>query len=72
MLQRATSSLLVVAVLCLALPAFAQEITGTVTGTVTDNTGAVLPGAHESDPIGRITTSLAVMPSGRDGGLAVT
>jgi hypothetical protein len=35
---------LATALLCLALPAVSQEITGTITGTVSDQTGAVLPG----------------------------
>ncbi len=36
---------LVVVVLALVLSAHAQGFTGAVTGTVTDTTGAVLPGA---------------------------
>src|SRR5262245_35457944 len=35
----------VVVALALALPAQAQKITGTIRGTVTDQTGAVIPGA---------------------------
>jgi hypothetical protein len=38
------STLAAVALLCLLTGAQAQEITATVTGTVTDETGAVLPG----------------------------
>ena len=37
--------LLAMLVLGGALPAFSQKITGDITGTVTDPTGAVVPGA---------------------------
>ena len=37
---------LVAGVAALASPAFAQRTTGTLVGTVSDNTGAVLPGVN--------------------------
>jgi hypothetical protein len=40
--------LLAIVALGLALPAWAQEITGTITGTVTDESGAPVPGATVS------------------------
>ncbi len=48
MRRRSTFFLLVIALVALVARASAQEITGTITGTVTDNTGAVLPGATVS------------------------
>ena len=40
--MRAVAALLL-SVMC-AMPAAAQEITGTITGTVTDQSGAAVPG----------------------------
>ena len=43
-LNRLTVLCLCVTLLSLAAPTFAQEFRGRINGTVTDNTGAVLPG----------------------------
>jgi len=37
---------LVLALVVPAIPGFAQQITATLSGTVTDSTGGVVPGAH--------------------------
>jgi hypothetical protein len=43
-LNRLTVYCLCVTLLSIAAPTFAQEFRGRINGTVTDNTGAVLPG----------------------------
>ncbi len=44
-MRKSLASLLSLALLCLAGPASAQRVTGTVAGSVKDDSGAVLPGA---------------------------
>ena len=39
-------SILILTTLCLALPVFAQEVTATINGTITDQTGSALAGAQ--------------------------
>lgn len=50
--------LVLLGLLVLAVPARAQTITGTITGVVTDSTGAVVPGA--SVTIREVKTNLTV------------
>ena len=46
MIKRIRAGLVLALLLCLAPAIYAQSITGTVTGTVTDPQGAVIPGAN--------------------------
>ena len=52
-MQRTISHLLLIAVLMLAVPVGAQVPTGTIVGTVTDPSGAVIQNAPEGSEIGR-------------------
>lgn len=44
MYRRATYLLTLIVILCCSVPVFSQSITGRISGTVTDSTGAVVPG----------------------------
>ena len=65
-LNRLTVFCLCVTLLSIAAPTFAQDFRGRINGTVTDNTGAVLPGVTVTATSPAIAaTRIARRPTGR-------
>jgi Carboxypeptidase regulatory-like domain/TonB dependent receptor len=67
MTSRKAAVLTILFLLCVLLPAAGQETTGTILGTVTDSSGAVVPGATISITNTDKNAVIRTVPSGKDG-----